>query len=183
MKKTKNNYGIDIFIKEDYKITNYVANKRIKLILNNLHREMKILDIGCGNKYITNKIKSEGYDIIGIDKNSLSKWSNKEPDIVMDATKMNFRDNTFDIVLAIEVLEHCNCISEIKRVLKPNGLLICSTPTPKTQWIRNILIKLGLLQNQDSENHRLFDLRRLPMKNIEYRKMFLRTSQYGVFKK
>lgn len=41
-----------------------------------------------------------------------------------------FKDNFFDIVTAIESFEHVNniqhCLSEVSRVLKPNGLLYCS---------------------------------------------------------
>jgi len=171
-------------------ITRYVANKRTSIILKSLKKldkkRIKILDVGCGNRFITNTIKNAGYNIIGIDKftSKEAKWITEDPDFVMDAMNMTFNDNSFDVVLALEVIEHCNCIDEIKRVLKFNGLFFCSTPSPTTDWIRKILIALRLLENQDFADHdNLIDLRKIRMNLLEYRKMFLRTSQFGIFKK
>ena len=171
-------------------ITRYIANKRISLILRSLKKldrnRIKILDVGCGDRFITNKIKDAGYNIKGIDKFSSkeAKWITEDPDFLMDAMNMTFNDDSFDVVLALEVIEHCNCIDEIKRVLKPNGLFFCSTPSPSTDWIRKILVNLKLLENQDFDAHdNLIDLHKIPMKLLKYRKMFLRTSQFGIFKK
>jgi len=68
-----------------------------------------------------------------------------------------------------DVLEHINrkkAIKEIKRVLKPNGLLIIATPSLHTNWIHKIaeVLKLGEMQVGGSEQHSLFDLKEIPMK-------------------
>ena len=58
----------------------------------------------------------------------------KKPDIVCDACDMTniFQNEIFDTVVIMEVLEHIpepgRAISEIKRVLKPGGKIILSTP-------------------------------------------------------
>ncbi len=44
-----------------------------------------------------------------------------------------FSDNVFDLVIFAEIIEHllndpCRVMREIKRVLKPNGTLILTTP-------------------------------------------------------
>jgi len=57
----------------------------------------------------------------------------RKPDLVVDVCNMDtFRDNIFDAIIMIEVLEHIKepqiAINEIHRVLKPGGLLIMSTP-------------------------------------------------------
>lgn len=50
------------------------------------------------------------------------------------ATELPFSDNYFDVITSMETLEHIpqklqeKCIEEFHRVLKPNGLLIISTP-------------------------------------------------------
>jgi predicted SAM-dependent methyltransferase len=53
-----------------------------------------------------------------------------------DITNLNiFKDNAFDIVICFHVLEHIvddiKAISEITRVLKPNGLALISVPLQK----------------------------------------------------
>ena len=173
-----------------YLVTKYVADRRINLILKNLKRfdkkKIKILDVGCGNQYVANKIRKAGYNITCIDKDTPEKspWMKVKPDFVMDATKMKFKDNSYDIIIALEVIEHAPCVPEINRVLKPGGLFFCSTPTEGTDWVRHILVKLKLLQNQDFEHHdHIVDIRKVPMKLLKYRKMFLGTSQFGILTK
>ncbi len=181
------------FVKRPYRkpiVTRYVANRRAALILKGLKKldknKIKVLDVGCGDRYITDLIKRKGYNIVGIDKFTSKdcRWMIKDPDFVMDARDMAFKDNSFDAVISLEVIEHCDCISEINRVLKPGGFFFCSTPSPFSDWIRKVLIFLRLLENQDFEGHEhIIDLRKVPMKLLKYKKMFLWTSQFGVFTK
>jgi SAM-dependent methyltransferase len=54
------------------------------------------------------------------------------PDTIADAHGLPFPGNLFDCVVCCEVLEHLHdpflCTSEILRVLKPEGVLLLSTP-------------------------------------------------------
>jgi ubiquinone/menaquinone biosynthesis C-methylase UbiE len=49
-----------------------------------------------------------------------------------DITRSSFADNSFDVVLCTEVVEHIKdsraALAEMRRILKPGGLLILSTP-------------------------------------------------------
>lgn len=51
----------------------------------------------------------------------------------MDGTKLGFKNSTFDVVCSFETIEHIEnykgFLSEIQRVLKPEGLFIVSTPS------------------------------------------------------
>jgi ubiquinone/menaquinone biosynthesis C-methylase UbiE len=57
---------------------------------------------------------------------------------VGDATQLHYTDSKFDKVLCSEVIEHIpdtdKALSEIYRVLKPNGILVLSTPNPKSWY-------------------------------------------------
>lgn len=66
-------------------------------------------------------------------------------DIVADVQALPFRDATFDAIVALEVLEHVpkpgTMADEMRRVLKPGGHVLLSTPfvwkmhrTPKDYW-------------------------------------------------
>jgi len=90
----------------------------------------KNLEIGPGN---WPKIPIKGGYFLDISKTcirNLKKSGAKA--IVGDATNLPFKNNFFDLVVAIEVLEHIEddrkAIAEIARVLKPSGFFLFSVP-------------------------------------------------------
>ena len=93
----------------------------------------KVVDIGCGNcAWNIDKIP-----VIGIDVNEgmmdYAKHQGRLEDIyVNDVDKLPLSDNSVDIVIATQVLEHLNeykeTVSEMHRVLKPGGKVIISVP-------------------------------------------------------
>ena len=80
------------------------------------------LDLGSRNSPYREYFKN----IIGLDISV-----GKNVDVVGDAHNLPFEEDKFDIILCIEALEHFHnpivAISEMRRVLKNNGLLILST--------------------------------------------------------
>ncbi len=107
-----------------------------------LHKDDLVLDVGCGEGYITNKLRENCQRIIGIDysEDALKvgkKLYNLEA-FHMNTTHLVFDDNLFDKVICFEVLEHLTrlqarkTLSEIHRVLTKGGLLIGSTPIRTT---------------------------------------------------
>jgi len=107
------------------------ANWQLKYILESKNYTSGwLLDIGCGKKpflYVFNNV--ERY--IGIDWLK-SPHLNSEVDILSDARKLPFKDESFDTILCTEVIEHIyefkTAISEMNRILKNGGVLILSTP-------------------------------------------------------
>lgn len=99
-----------------------------------------ILDIACGSGFGTSLLAEKTTaDVYGGDISEeaivlCKKNWNKENLIYkqMDATKLNFDDNTFDIVVSFETIEHTTeykaMLKELLRVTKPNGVLYISTP-------------------------------------------------------
>ncbi len=92
----------------------------------------KILDIGSGTGGMTNYMSRFGA-VTGIEKNHLALSLSKKRNINVVygvAEKLNFKNNTFDLVTIFDVLYHKNVSDESKvlkeayRVLKPNGLIL-----------------------------------------------------------
>jgi SAM-dependent methyltransferase len=56
----------------------------------------------------------------------------------MSITRMSFDDASFDCILCSEVLEHIpddgKAIAELRRVLKPGGVLVATVPYQKRYW-------------------------------------------------
>jgi ubiquinone/menaquinone biosynthesis C-methylase UbiE len=96
--------------------------------------QQKILDIGCGDGVLLSLISNGSLYGVDLDQTSLDFASTKVKAklIQAPATKLPFKDNFFDIVLATEIIEHLTqpekLIQEAKRVLKAGGRIILTTP-------------------------------------------------------
>jgi len=102
--------------------------------------EGKILDIGCGRPCET------------MPDQAFLRFLNREGGVGLDVKPMQgpfefhqgsiekipFADNSFDNVVAMEILEHIDqvpiALKEIKRVLKPGGVFVMSTPDWNWLW-------------------------------------------------
>lgn len=60
-----------------------------------------VLEIGIGNKTVSNYLKYHGFKITTCDFNK-----NINPDYIADVRNLPFQDNSFDVVMACEILEH-----------------------------------------------------------------------------
>lgn len=114
---------------------------RAEIILSEIVKKGKILEIGCGRGFYLKALKdiNQKINITGIDLNQqylnvAKKYvdDNNVKIIKGDATKLKFKKNTFEGIIASEILEHIKddtkVIKEIKRVLKPKGIVILSVP-------------------------------------------------------
>lgn len=99
----------------------------------------KILDIACGTGYGSKKLSGKDYQIIAADYDQQQIEKNtvalaEYHDITFkqeDITSISFPDNTFDVALSMETIEHVEphkSLRELKRVIKDGGYLIISTP-------------------------------------------------------
>lgn len=132
------------------------ANKLYKRVVekaNNLNSK-NILDVGCGTGTILSQLsKNECICLSGIDlseemiKIAKQRLSNKIELKVGDSEQLPWGNRTFDAVICTDSFHHYpepeKVLSEMKRVLKPNGHLIIGDPwmiTPLRQ-ITNLLLK------------------------------------------
>jgi acetyltransferase-like isoleucine patch superfamily enzyme len=113
-------------------------DRRAEFCARYLKPEDVVLDVGCGEGYLTNKLKRRCKTMIGIDyaEDAIQK-AKRFPGVEyyhMNATDLRFDDERFDKILCLELLEHLSSlqarkgISEMYRVLKKGGMMIGSTP-------------------------------------------------------
>ena len=128
----------------------------VKKYLSKISKKKKILDAGCGEGVIVEEFKKKGYDITGFDYNYSSKNVFKG-----DIRNMNFKNNSFDIVLALDIIEHLNfeeqelAIAELKRVLKRKGRILLAIPNLAHFASRISFLFLGkLLRTSSIERHK-----------------------------
>lgn len=99
-----------------------------------------VLDISCGTGYGTHRlIKAGAKKIVGIDispETVLYAQKRYFNDSVIFQTgsilSLDFADNSFDVVVSFETIEHVDlpekALSELRRVLRPGGVLVISSP-------------------------------------------------------
>lgn len=100
----------------------------------------RILDAGAGEQKYRKYCEHLDYvsqDFCQYDGNGevglqTGEWNTERIDIVSDIIDIPIEDKSFDAVLCTEVFEHLKnpilAIAEFGRLLKPNGILICTAP-------------------------------------------------------
>jgi SAM-dependent methyltransferase len=89
-----------------------------------------LLDLGCGNRPFGDFYEKHVSYSVGIDMPS--SFHTLSVQVFGDATSLPFKNAVFDIVLCSEVMEHVRepeaMLREIRRVLRPGGFLVLTTP-------------------------------------------------------
>jgi len=120
----------------------------------------KSLDIGCDKGDFSVQLQKLGFETYGTDirKNVLKEAQKaKVKTRLCDLEKrFPFKDNSFDLLFAGEIIEHLfdtdHFIKECKRVMKPGGILIVTTPN-----IASLVNRVSLLFGKTIINNSLYD--------------------------
>lgn len=137
----------------------YLDNHKIRLAhdLDIIEREIpksnRILEMGSIPLVLTAALKQYGYEVAGCDI-APERYSSAIQSTGLNVAKCNietetlpFADNSFDAVVFNELFEHLRInpiftLSEVLRIMKPNGILTLSTPNLKSlDGIRNFLLR------------------------------------------
>jgi len=116
------------------------------------------LDLGCGHRLWWSPGQHEtartAAMLVGLDPDLESLRQNAVIQHRVAGLELPFRDASFDLITANMVVEHLEdpvpVLTEIRRVLKPNGVCIFHTPNSQNwqialgrhlpQWLKNMLI-------------------------------------------
>ncbi|CAD6493244.1 MAG: Ubiquinone biosynthesis O-methyltransferase [Candidatus Argoarchaeum ethanivorans] len=107
-----------------------------------------VLEIGHGAGYGADYVSNFASDFVAIDMSKInSSYCQREYSkenlifVTADATKLPFKNNQFDVAISFQVIEHIEpkfvltYLTEIKRILKADGIFICSTPNKKLRLL------------------------------------------------
>ncbi|MCX6154162.1 MAG: methyltransferase domain-containing protein [Candidatus Kapabacteria bacterium] len=109
-------------------------------IISKINKNSKLfLDVGCGNAWLAEGLIPKGkvvissdISLINLQKARKKVLSPNHLQVAMDGLNPPFKQNTFDCIIASEILEHIvnpdKFINGLMKILKPGGQLIISTP-------------------------------------------------------
>ena len=120
----------------NYQEIDYPTKQRISIILKLIGSNKKVLDIGCFNGYISEKIKQNNNIVYGVDNSKSSIEICKSKGIKCKLYNIEeglpFNKEIFDVVHCGEIIEHIyntdKLLKEINRVLTKDGYLVLTTP-------------------------------------------------------
>ncbi len=129
--------------------------EKFKEVTRRIQPGERVLDFGCGPGSFLHILSEEkpGVQAVGIDiaggqiEYAQKFFREKFPGapvqfrtLSLESFELPFEDASFDVVTSIEVIEHIHpflaakALAEARRVLKPNGRLIVTTPNYRSLW-------------------------------------------------
>jgi len=113
-------------------IKKFALKNKISLI-NQLHPSKgKLLDIGAGTGDFLALSKVNGWEITGIEPSTKAKAIAEKKGVAFAISTEVLEKNSFDVITMWHVLEHVpdveKQITELKRLLKPDGTIIIAVP-------------------------------------------------------
>ena len=102
----------------------------------------KVLDLGCGTGALLDQLRGCSAELWGLDVSQeglkFCAIRGHKKLVLADATRIPFRQNYFDVITAIGLIEHLDddqvFLYEVKRLLKPNGRLVLLTSSFPYLW-------------------------------------------------
>src|SRR5262245_22487747 len=136
---------------EDWQLQLYKKSlkkkEKIDLLLNSLKNlQGKVcLEVGCARGTVSHFLRTAGGTWLHADTDQSNVQAAisllKDGVLQIPPNVLPFPDATFDVIVSLDYLEHVHdddaAMSELWRVLKPNGRLIISTPTTGPTFLLN----------------------------------------------
>jgi 2-polyprenyl-3-methyl-5-hydroxy-6-metoxy-1,4-benzoquinol methylase len=126
----------------DYETAMFYKHFAPYLYVNDFVKNKEVLELGCGAGYGIDYLSNNAKRIVTVDIDSESiehaKQNSEATNIeyilqdILDG--LRFQDNSFDVVISFQVIEHFNkrdvkrYLNEIFRLLKPDGTAFITTP-------------------------------------------------------
>ena len=128
--------------------------------------EGRLLDIGCGSYPLflvrTNFAEKYGLDRVQVNVSDDVRAQNVtliEHDLTSGQV-LPFSNDFFDVVTMLAVFEHVDAnliqglVDEVRRVLRPGGVYVMTTPSYWTEGLLKLLARLGMVSHEELDEHK-----------------------------
>ncbi len=111
----------------------------IQSVLSSFDPGRKVLEVGCGTGANYPVLSETGRYLVGLDlSDEALSYAPHDPRVKGDGVNMPFQDGTFDLVVALDVLEHVvddgALARELRRVTRPGGRVLVFVPAFSFLW-------------------------------------------------
>jgi 2-polyprenyl-3-methyl-5-hydroxy-6-metoxy-1,4-benzoquinol methylase len=119
----------------------------------------RMVDLGCGPGAMGERVEPLRMDIVAVDRNP-AVYQGKDPFVALDFDGLSFADalgvGTFDLVIAVEVIEHVESpigfLRSVARLLAKNGVAVITTPNVDSLAARLKFLLAGKLRMMDERS-------------------------------
>lgn len=134
--------------------------KTILSLVKKYPKDINILDIGCSGGLLMRALKANGYtNVTGLDISPEAieqcKKSGLNDVFIMDAHCPDFKDETFDLIIASDNLEHLKddelALNNWNKLLKKNGNAIIFVPAFMSLWSEHDVVNLHFRRYKKQE--------------------------------
>ena len=161
-------------------LSRYARARKTSFFFRDVAKDSRILEIGCGDGWLGAWLRANGWrHYTGLDLNPPA-------DIVGDVRNwrsLGLEPESFDIVVAFELVEHVDCFAAMHALLNSGGRLLLTSPAPGMDWFCRLLEAIRLTQRRTSPHNHLIEFEDIPLfMPVTIRRVGL-AAQWGVFEK
>ena len=135
----KSNYGaFGGYGSRLFDVSRFLVRRKVFSIIGKRKAGGSHIDLGCAYGYLADSFRRKGFRSVGVDVSGYAVTEARKRFPRLDVREMDiekgigFPDGCFDVVTAMDVLEHCRnlewTLKEIGRVMKGDGILLLSVP-------------------------------------------------------
>ena len=129
-------------------------SRRLKksYFLNAVSTNHRVLEIGCGDGWVGNHLRERGVrQVISIDINPPATVVGD----IREWRSLGLEPQSFDVIVAFEVLEHVDCLDDCFALMRPGGRIMITSPYPPMDPFLEKLEKWKLNQPRTSPHDHL----------------------------
>ena len=151
--------------------------RKLKLLMKHLGPGGSVLEVGAGSGWFSERLREQGITVKTAELASPA-------DFVGDINRWRewgIPPHSFDAVVALEVIEHVDCLGALRALCKEGGLIMLSSPHPHWDWVMKILEFFRLTQPRTSPHDQLVDFADIALPAVvRLRPMFIH--QVAIFR-
>ena len=140
--------------------------RKFNLINEHLAAGSRVLEIGTGDGWFARRLRGAGHEVVTLDLEAPADVTGD----ILQWRELGLEENSFDAVVALEVIEHVDCLDAICSLCKDDGLILLSSPHPKFDWAMKMLEFFHLTQKRTSPHCNLTDFATIDLGRVEFKR-------------